>query len=208
MAIRLCRSGQNAPERAAQDVTTLLMGLVRSARFRALLSLGMVLGLGAVGTLAAWSASTTTTSGAFTTGYVDIQLADSPAAYSVVFTSPTTLLPGQSISAVLPIRNVGNLPVTYTSSFMGSGAMGLALQLKVTTDQVVKNNTCEGTAVTGTPAAVTSTGTTFGGTRGTLAPTVGTESLCLQFTLPPTASSALQGQTGSVVFSFSARSVP
>lgn len=43
-------------------------------RTRAVLSLGMVLGLGAVGTMAAWSGSTTATSGMFSTGSIRLEL--------------------------------------------------------------------------------------------------------------------------------------
>ena len=105
--------------------------MLKSARFRALLSLGMVLGLGAVGTLAAWSAAPVTTSGVFTTAVVDIQLngdQGNPTAYPITFTAPKSLLPGESVSAVLPVQNKGNLPFTYTASAIGAGTLGPQLQ--------------------------------------------------------------------------------
>ncbi|NKW63306.1 hypothetical protein GS937_02055 [Rhodococcus hoagii] len=44
------------------------------SRTRAVASLGIVLGLGAIGTLAAWSDTATATSGVFSTGSVSLTL--------------------------------------------------------------------------------------------------------------------------------------
>lgn len=60
--------------------------LLRSARVRALLSLGIVLGFGATSTLAYWTDTATVTGGTFTAGTLDLQVNDAqgnPTAYAL-----------------------------------------------------------------------------------------------------------------------------
>ncbi|WP_027503677.1 SipW-dependent-type signal peptide-containing protein, partial [Rhodococcus sp. UNC363MFTsu5.1] len=67
-------------------------------------SLGIVLGLGAIGTLAAWSDTATATSGVFSTGSIDLQLngqQGNPGAYAFATLTKTGMMPGNSVAATL-----------------------------------------------------------------------------------------------------------
>jgi predicted ribosomally synthesized peptide with SipW-like signal peptide len=103
-------------------------------RVRAILALGIVLGLGAVGTFALWSNSALATSGDFHTGVVDLQVNGSN---NYVFSGATMaeMLPGDSRAATLQVQNtLSSLPVSYTmaaSTATGSPALTNYLQMTV-----------------------------------------------------------------------------
>lgn len=82
-------------------------------RARALLSIGMVLGLGAVGTSAQWSQTVTAQTGLFSTGTVDLKLNDSSSSFS--FTPAINLRPGgtTSLSGMITLRNDGTANLQY-----------------------------------------------------------------------------------------------
>nr|WP_314142727.1 SipW-dependent-type signal peptide-containing protein [uncultured Rhodococcus sp.] len=89
-----------------------------SARARAIMSIGIVLGLGSVGTLAAWSDTATATSGVFTTGKIDIKLGDPavdtlPPAFTTTMTK-LDLFPNDTRSANLIVSNSGTVGFTYS----------------------------------------------------------------------------------------------
>lgn len=91
-----------------------------SGRVRALLSLGMVLGLGTVGTLAVWSSNAEATTGIFSTGSIDLKLdeSDGPTANPYAFTAlkMSTMIPGRSVAAVLPVQNRGSVKFDYSAT--------------------------------------------------------------------------------------------
>ena len=85
-----------------------VMGGLRSRRTRALLSMGMVLGLGSVTTLAYWTDSATLTGGTFASGTIDLRLDGSdnnPSSFSTAF-AMSNLSPGQSKAVVVPVGSV------------------------------------------------------------------------------------------------------
>ncbi|GGF98142.1 hypothetical protein GCM10007304_10150 [Rhodococcoides trifolii] len=183
--------------------------LLCSARVRALLSLGMVLGLGAVGTLAAWSAAPVTTSGVFTTGVIDIQLNGNQGATSTtpyVFSPTNSVVPGASVAVVLPVQNKGTVPFTYTTSVIGENTAGKAYQLTA----LYGGSTADGKSCTGgsatTPTTVAlTTSVSIGGSRG-LAVGSASDNICLQFALPITTTGVATGDVGNVLFTFLATS--
>ncbi len=177
--------------------------VVRSARVRAVLSTGIVLGLGTVGTLAAWSASTTTTSGTFTTGTVDLWLNDVNATQAAPLTVPlgSALLPGRSAAVRITVQNRGDVPATYTTRVRGVGTAGTAVQLTVVVGGTISGSTCAGTPAV-TNMTLTAADASILGTRGPLAAGTGAEVLCLQFGLPLGSPNAAQSATGSVVVTF------
>ena len=63
-------------------------------RTRAVLSLGMVLGLGAVGTMAAWSDSATATTGMFSTSSVQLKVDNQRPAHQFTELKRNSMLPG------------------------------------------------------------------------------------------------------------------
>jgi predicted ribosomally synthesized peptide with SipW-like signal peptide len=185
----------------------------RSIRIRALLSIGTVLGLGAVGTLAAWTDEATATAN-FSAGTLDLTLATAPGgtpADSIAVTSlnMTAMYPGVSRAATIEVSNTGTVPLTYLVASTaangpgGSGGdLGGALTVSIYTGGTATNDgstgTCNGTLV-GT-ANIPLTGPLLPTARP-LAP-AGTETLCLVVALPATAPSDLQGTSTAVTFSF------
>lgn len=167
-----------------------------SVRLRAVLALGAVLGLGSVGTLAAWSTSTTTTSGDFVTGNVDIRVNDTegtPTPTTISLT-PNTLVPGQSRATIVTVRNVGTIAVDYTTAAAVTGTLGANLAVTVRPGATVAaDGTCPGTAVVTGTARRTASGAS--------------DPLCVQLTLSSSAPTTAQGQTGTATVTFAATGV-
>lgn len=171
-------------------------------RVRAVLAAGTVLGLGAVGTLAAWTDSSTVTSGTFSTGTIDLRLgsgATDPNPFSFTTFAASNLAPGTDTTATLQVNNSGSLPFTYnvvgSSAAPGGGAdpLGGALSLEIFA-----------TACSGTPL-LTSTKLAFSGlpTARTLA-AGSNEKLCFRAALPSNADTSLQGRSTVATFVFTA----
>jgi len=181
-----------------------------SARVRALLALGMVLGLGVVGTLAAWQDTSAVTSGTFVAGSVDLSLRQGSAssdgavgtntAYSFSDFNGTGIAPGGvGVFKPLLVRNNGTLNFGYQIAVTGTGTLvedpaGLNIGIYV-------SPTC---------TATTTAGQIYSGKIGGAATAVrslaaaGTEQLCVRGWLDAAAPSTLQNQTGVIVFNFSA----
>ncbi|WP_430331105.1 SipW-dependent-type signal peptide-containing protein [Rhodococcus sp. ACT016] len=171
-------------------------------RVRAALSLGIVLGLGSVGTLAAWSDTATATSGMFSTATVDLQLNDNPGnptAYAFTNLTKSGMMPGEFAQATLPVQNKGATVFKYTMSATAAGDSGLAPLMKVT----VLESTCT-TAIAGPLGLSTTASTPIITTGRELAASTGVEMLCLRVTLDPAVSMAMQNKTLNVSFAFAA----
>lgn len=187
----------------------------RSVRLRALLSAGMVLGLGAVGTLAAWTDESTATA-TFTAGTIDLKLKtlpDGTLADSVAMTSldMAAMYPGVSKAAMVQVSNSGSVPLSYTlagSAIAGAaglgGTLGTSLLVGVYSNGAASNSattgSCTGTRI-GT-ADVALAGALVESPRA-LAP-ASTEDLCLVVSLPATAANNLQGTSATASFTFNA----
>lgn len=178
----------------------------RSVRIRALLAAGMVLGLGAVGTLAAWTDESTATA-TFSAGTLDLKLGtlpDGPFTDTVTLTTldMPTMYPGASKAGMISVSNSGTVPLSYTLAGAGTGTLGAALKVSVYAGGTAANNastgSCSGTLL-GT-ADLPLVGTLISSAR-TL-PATSTESLCLLVKLPSTAANALQGTTSTATFTF------
>jgi predicted ribosomally synthesized peptide with SipW-like signal peptide len=182
-----------------------------SARTRAALSLGVVLAVGATGTFAYWTDSVTVSGTTFTAGTIDLKVnnADSVSGYTSL--NLGNLVPGNSVAGILTIKNSGTAPLKFTAATTATNAdnknLRGALVVKVTGDTSVSGAspaaTCAGTALAGWS-------TTLNGpllsTGQQLAPGGGTQTICVQVTLPANADTALQGATTSVDFSFTGTS--
>jgi predicted ribosomally synthesized peptide with SipW-like signal peptide len=183
-------------------------GLLSSVRLRALLSLGVALGIGAVGTFAFWTDDVVISGSAFTAGTLDLQVNDSNA-YATTSLSMSAMVPGNSSAQLLTIKNNGTAPLKYT---MTGGLTG--------TDAALYNSTATltltiraGGSVSGSGSAATCTGTSIYSAaltnttstaiiatrRGPLA-AAGTEALCFQVTFDAGASTTLQGKTATATF--------
>jgi predicted ribosomally synthesized peptide with SipW-like signal peptide len=157
-------------------------------RVRALLAVGTVLGLGAVGTLAAWTDSSTATTGTFSTGTIDIRLgsgATDPNPFAFTSFALSSMGPGSTTTATLQVNNSGSLPFTYnvsgsaTNSGAGNDQLGSALTLQIYAGATFSAFTAARPLAAGA-----------------------SETLCFRATLPTDANTALQGSStvGSFVF--------
>lgn len=174
-----------------------------SQRIRALLAMGAVLGLGAVGTMALWSDSSTATSGNFTTGTVDIKLGnpavDNDPAQFTTDLAMSNMAPGSQKDAVLRVDNAGSLPITYTVDTVGNGDATLAAALQVSVYAQSSGGACTGSATAG-PASLT--GPLLTVPQPLAANT--TQDWCFRVALPTTADSSLQGRTATLTLTFNA----
>jgi predicted ribosomally synthesized peptide with SipW-like signal peptide len=182
---------------------------VDSVRVRAFFALGVVGVLAATGgTFANWTDSATISGTTFTAGSIDLKINNSDTVTGYTTLNLSTMVPANTVAGVLVIKNTGTASVKYTAVSTASNAdakgLGAALVVKVTGDASVTGSspaaTCAGTALTGT-------GTALGGnlvTTGRLLAGGASENLCVQVTLPSNASSALQGATTNVGFTFTA----
>ncbi|TQF69065.1 hypothetical protein FK531_09815 [Rhodococcus spelaei] len=179
--------------------------LMSGGKPRAIASLGIVLGLGAIGTLAAWSDSATATSGVFSTASVDLQLnGSSGPAVGFTTLTKTGMMPNDSVAAVLPVKNNGTAAFSYTMAAAATTAPELAPFLKVTITTGASNGTtCAGTAVATNVALVSGGSANLISTARPLAGGA-SESLCFQVTLDPMVTTAAQGKTVNTSFNFNA----
>lgn len=176
-----------------------------SVQIRAVLSLGLVLGVGSAGTFAYWTDEATVTGLTITAGTLDLELQDD-ADDSVTFTSLniSTMIPGQSVAGMLKVENVGNVGFTYTAATsVSNSTLASALDLKVTDGTVSGSSpsaTCSGSQLSGTGSkldqALVSTGRSLAASAS--------ENLCIQVSMPSGASSSLQGLTTNVTYTFTA----
>jgi len=167
------------------------------------MSIGIVLGLGAVGTLAAWSDTATATSGVFTTGRLDLEVGDpavdnDPAAFRTALTN-TAIIPGNVVSGPLLVSNSGTVPLSYTLSVVASNT-GIGTLLN---SSVFAAPTCGGTAL----STVNGLGTTKSFTSFPRVIAVGaTDQLCISVTMPSGTAVPALGATGTVVYTLHASS--
>ncbi|MDH3007066.1 MULTISPECIES: SipW-dependent-type signal peptide-containing protein [Gordonia] len=190
------------------DVVRRVSTVLRSTRVRAVLACGIVFGLGTVGTMAAWSATNTTTSGTFTTGSVDLWLNNVNATTTapLALNLGTGVLPGQSRAVMINVQNRGPSAAMYTTTIRGATEGARAMTLSVAVGGSVSGNTCTASPVL-TGQAITASATPILGNRGELAATTGTDPLCMQLTLPTAAANTLQSAPVTVVVTFTGTAV-
>lgn len=184
----------------------------RSVRVRAVLTLGLLVGLVVTGTSAFWTDDVSITGSTFTSGTLDLQVNDADSYVTTTLgMSDTPMVPGNTSAEVLTVKNTGTVPLKYTLTGGLTGAdaaaFGTASALQVTV--VVGGTrsgsgnaaTCTGGTATYGPQALTTTTTAaiIGTARGPLA-VAGTEALCVQITFDASAPSSLQGKTATATF--------
>lgn len=184
--------------------------LLRSTRVRAALSLGVVLSIGASGTFAYWTDSVSVTGTTFTAGTIDLKVNGSDTVTGYTSLNISTMVPGNSVAAVLTVANTGTAPMKYTAATTATNAdtkdLRSALVVKVTGDTATSGSspatTCAGTALAGS-------GTTLNSSlisTGRLLAAGTNEKVCVQVTLPAGANTSLQGATTDVVLTFTGTS--
>lgn len=118
-------------------------------RARAVLSLGMVFGLGAVGTMAYWTDDATATTGTFSVASLDLQVNDETA-YTEWALAGTGMMPGDTKAATLNVQNNGGVDLTYTAMIGSSGDTALAPFMAMTVRSGATLNSGSGTCTGGT----------------------------------------------------------
>jgi predicted ribosomally synthesized peptide with SipW-like signal peptide len=183
----------------------------RSGRLRALLSLGLVVGFGAISTLAYWSDDDTVSVGAFTAGVLDMRLNGQDTLNLTSTFTLSAMVPGESIAASLTVQNTGpgNVPFTYTATGLGSGTLAPYVTYEAFLNGTSSNGTsgglrtgsCTGTS-TGAAQAL-NTSKTLIATPQSLA--VGaTQNVCVIAKLSTSTPTGQQGTTTSATLTFTA----
>lgn len=185
----------------------------RTGRVRALLSVGLVLGLAQIGTMAYWTDESVITGGTFQAGTIDVEVGtpavdDDPPEFTTTF-ALTNMVPGSTKDAPLLVTNAGTVAFTFvvngsaTNSGAGTDQLGAALRISVfpstsagacTGTAMVSNQPVNGTVLPSQPALAP-------------APDTNTRQLCFRATLPTDASSDLQGTSSVVTLTLVATSV-
>lgn len=183
---------------------------VFSVRVRALLSLGVALGIGSVGTFASWTDDVTVSGTTFTAGTLDLQV-NNVDSYATTTLTMTAMVPGSTSSEVLTVKNNGTVPAKYTLTGGLSGANAAeyntaasnGLLLTIRLGGTKSGATCTGgTAVISDQPLTSTTTTTILTKRPTSALTAsgGNEVLCFQVKLADTAPTTLQGKAATATF--------
>jgi predicted ribosomally synthesized peptide with SipW-like signal peptide len=171
-------------------------------RTRAVLSLGMVLGLGAVGTMAAWSDSATATTGMFSTSSVQLKVDNQRPAHQFTELKRNSMLPGQSEAGALTVQNTGTANFQWAVSATATGSSALIGKLKVSLHQTGANDgsTWSGPII-GTQQAFSGNPTLVSGRS--LAAGV-SEQVCIKVTVDSTAGQTEQFKIADLGFNFTA----
>jgi predicted ribosomally synthesized peptide with SipW-like signal peptide len=200
----------------------------RSGRVRALLSLGLLLGITQVSTLASWTDSATVQGGGFSSGTLDLKVGESAAdqltgqggSWTHTTLALTAMAPGESVARALTVGNGGSVALAYSASVVttnndlfNAGTPGLQVTVveggtvSNTGTQASNNRTgaCTGGSATSlTNASVSTTASGLHGSAVSLA-SGATRSYCVLAKLATTAPNSMQGKTTSLTLSFSAQ---
>lgn len=179
-------------------------------RTRALLSVGALLGAGAIGTSAYWQTGTTIDGVSAQAGAIHIDLATNdkvkPETYTWSGLSSSLPTTGGSVARILRVTNnsTGRLTFGYTVSATATGTLGAALKVTVLKGGTTGGATCTGGTAVGAAGADLNG---FSGSAGNLQATAATpyHDLCVQVTLPNGAAGG--GLSSDVTFTFNATQV-
>ncbi len=204
-----------------------VLDIVRSARTRAILSLGIVLGFGTVSTMAFWTDDATMTTGSFESGTLDVRLnaatnnVGQGGTWNNTSLTLTNAVPGESFANAFPVRNDGTVPFTFTATATASGALAPQLLFWTYTGGTAtntgtvaggnRNGTCNGTLQSGGANGLTLSGTssnvvTAAGNPGAVA-AGSSRVVCIRVQLTAAAPNGSQGHSGAASFVFNATQV-
>jgi len=162
--------------------------------------------VGGQGTFAYWTDSDAVNGSNFSAGKLDLTVdaaQGNPTAYAKTDLTLSAMVPGESVSSNLVLRNAGDADFTWTASASTGGALGPALRVELYTGGAVpaddptypREETCSGTLLSTTTA-----------TRLNVAGAA--QNLCVKVSLPSTTGDAFQGaSTGSVTITLNATQV-
>ena len=193
-------------------------------RTRALLSLGLIFGFGAVGTMAYWTDQGTMTTGAISAGTLDLRLQDASTlvgqggTWNNGFTA-SSLIPGESVAFSFPVRNDGSAGFRFSATATASGAIAPGLRFTTTHGSSAASNS--GSAANGNRVGacgsntVDTTSVTLSGVSASVISTPGvtllsgaSTTVCIIVSLDSSAGNALQSATGAASYVFDAVQLP
>lgn len=196
----------------------------RRVPVRALLSLGIVLGLGATGTLAYFTDEATLTTGSFTSGKLDLTLDQGSSSttvgqggtYAKTALGIAAMIPGESVAADVSVKNNAGVAFTYKASAKldaGSTFPTSSPKLTFAVYPGTASNTgtqaagnragsCTGTALFAA-AGLTTTAQDVISTARSLA-TDASESICVRVALATDADNTYQDKSATATFVFRA----
>lgn len=193
---------------------------VTSARIRAVLSLGIVLGLTSVSTLAYWTDEAQMTTGTIQAGSLDMlinnNLPGQGGTWANSAMTASNMIPGDSFAFTVPIQRAPNtaaFAVTATGTASGELAPhlrwsiheGTAGTSTTNTATGIRSNTCSGTQLSSNVA--------LSGTAATLIPaanavnlggTTFSKNLCIRVSMPTDTGNAAQSKSGTAAVNFTA----
>ncbi|MGB3708272.1 SipW-dependent-type signal peptide-containing protein [Gordonia sp. (in: high G+C Gram-positive bacteria)] len=211
-------SSPNETRGPAQPVAAMRsrLGDTGWTRARAIASLGMVLGLGAVGTMAAWSDTATASTGMFSVSSVNVQLKlnSQHPTYTFAALQKINMSRGASTAAMLPVNNTGDTDFNYTTKVVSTdngtatyGSASAATFAQNLTVAVFNGGSSNGTTCSGGTAVATKDlalgSVDLISTARNLAKT-NTENLCVQVTLKANAPLEARMSALNVDFKFAA----
>ena len=200
----------------------------RSGRVRALLGLGLLLGITQVSTLASWTDSVTVQGGEFSSGTLDLKVGEASAdqltglggSWAHTSLAVTAMAPGESLARSLTVGNGGSVALTYDGTVVTSNndlfnATTPGLQLTVVDGATVGNTgtqagnnrvgTCTGGSATSlTDANVSTAASALHASSVSLA-TGASKTYCVLVKLAATSPNSMQGKTTPLTFTFNAQ---
>lgn len=179
----------------------------RAMKLKALLSLGLLTGFGAVSTLAAWTGEATATS-SISAGTVAIGVGALGESVSADYPLDmgTNWYPGLSKATMITVKNTGTLAAPYAVAGQVEesipGELGKYLQVRVLTGATLSGTaSCSG----GTERLTKASGFSFTQMSGTQTLNAGTgQNLCVEYSLPMNAPNTLQGKSTTITLTFTA----
>lgn len=199
---------------------------LRRRRIKAVLAGGLVFGIGAAGTVAAWT-DTETADGSFEAGTFNIELSvddEWTSSKKMTFES-SPMFPGSEAYAPVFVRTSADTSIAGDLTVSGSGidgtpnAMASALTYRAVTQTIsaaeMSGYSCGASRFEGSPSFVfgsaasgarLSAATTGASSQRLSAQGSSVQAYCFEVTLPDTAPSSAQGQTVSHTWTFEAES--
>lgn len=183
---------------------------------RALLAVGILLGIGSAGTMANFKVSGAAEAGSFTTGSLDVRLdgkgnnVGQGGTWANANFAIDNLTPGESLAVSFPVRNDETTGFAYTATATAAGDLAPLLRFSTYTDGTAKNSGTAGSnnrsgSCTGTRAtsALTLSGTavTAISRAQTINPSA-SQNVCILVQLTSNAANSAQGDSAIANFAF------
>lgn len=207
----------------SESISSKFVTVLKSTRTRALLSLGIVLGLTSVSTLAFWTDEAQLSTASIQSGMLNLQLEGAENLPATTKLAITGMIPGESVAATIRVDRAANsIPFTYgaTAVTTSSNALATALRFKVyaagsagnvTTTNGLRTQTCGGTQIWGgtaglawSPAANVITNRASALSTTPTQAGVVSENLCIQASLPSATGNDAQSLSTAATLTFTA----